>query len=218
VGGRSAADLAAWTREAARGWSQARRAQLAQIAPGCLALVEGACGRRTFEDPAISAAAEGLAALVRDLSRIDADRRREQLRHSIAGRLGRLIEPVSLVAGLDWRDNVALVGGVAAKEVIVSTLGMAYSMGDATPGGTDGDSRLPLVRALQDDPGWSALRAFVLILFVMLYAPCLVTVVTIGRESGSWKWALFSTCYSTAIAFVTAAAVYRIGMALGIGV
>ncbi len=138
-----------------------------------------------------------------------------QLRQSLAGRLGHGLEGVSRLAGFDWKDNIALIGGVAAKEVVVSTMGMAYSLGEIDSEARDSE-QLPLVQALRADPNWNPLRAFALLLFVMLYAPCLPTLVAIWRESGTWKWALFATLYSTAIAFLVATIVYRGGLLLGL--
>ncbi len=136
-----------------------------------------------------------------------------QLRHSIAGRLGTGLERLSRFAGFDWRDNIALMGGFAAKEVVVGTLGVAYSMGEVDPDAPDS-----LAAKLASDPGWSPLRAFALMVFVMIYAPCMTTMVMISRESGAWKWALFATAYATTLAFVLAIGVYQIGGVLGWGV
>lgn len=137
----------------------------------------------------------------------------EQLAHSFAGRVGKAIEPASRLAGFDWRVNIALIGGFAAKEVVLGTLGTAYSM---EAFGDQHSESLP--ERLAADPGWSPLRAFALMIFVMLYAPCLVTIAAIWRESGSWRWALFSAVYSTGIAFVLAAMVYQTGRMTGMGV
>ena len=136
-----------------------------------------------------------------------------QLAHSFAGRAGIALEPLSQLAGFDWRTNIALIGGFVAKEVVVGTLGIAYSMGDVDPE----ESQSLSERLSAPDSGWTPLRAFVLMIFVMVYAPCFVTVSVIRRESGSWKWALFSTVYSTTIGFVLAVLVYRIGLVLGLG-
>ncbi len=132
-----------------------------------------------------------------------------QLRNSIAGRFGTALVPVSRLAGFEWRENIALIGGFAAKEVVLGTLGTAYSMGEV-----DAEQTEPLSTRLAKDKNWNPLRAFVLMLFVMIYAPCFVTVVAIKRETGSWKWALFSTVYSTTLGLVVAVAVYQIGMLL----
>jgi ferrous iron transport protein B len=136
-----------------------------------------------------------------------------QLRGSFAGRLGTALEPVSKLAGFSWRENTALFGGFAAKEVVVGTLGTAYSMGDV-----EAESSEDLSTRLASSSEWNPLRAFALMLFVMLYSPCLVTLATMRRETNSWKWPLFSMVYSTVLAFVVAVFVYQVGMLAGWGV
>lgn len=125
------------------------------------------------------------------------------LRYSAAGRIGSFFEPVSRIAGFDWRTNIALLGGIAAKEVIVSALGTAYSMGDVDPDTSD-----ILGKRLAGDPRWTRATALSLMVFVLLYAPCFVTVAVIGRES-SWKWACFSVVFNTVLAFVLSSGVYQ---------
>ncbi|MCP4717699.1 MAG: ferrous iron transport protein B, partial [Deltaproteobacteria bacterium] len=148
---------------------------------------------KAAEDADLSAPA---AALRTTLAGIDQKAAEDALRHSAAGRIGIALESVSTVAGFDWRTNIALVGGFAAKEVIVSTLGTAYSMGDVDPEDT-GSLPDTLVAA----PGWSPVTALSLIVFVMFYAPCFVAVVCIAREAGSWKWGAFSIVFNTVMAF-----------------
>ncbi len=130
----------------------------------------------------------------------------EVLAHSIAGRAGLALEPVTRAAGFDWRTNIALIGGFAAKEVVVGALGTAYALEHA-----DGEEHRSLSERLAAMPDWNPVRAFALMVFVMLYAPCLVTVAVIRRESGSWKWAAFATLYSTTLAFVLAVLIFQIG-------
>jgi ferrous iron transport protein B len=130
----------------------------------------------------------------------------EALTHSLAGRLGQAMEPVTAWAGFDWRTNIALLGGVAAKEVIVSTLATAHALSDAD----DQDFAGRIATA----PGWNASVAVSLMIFVLLYAPCFVTVVAIAREA-SWGWAAFSVVFNTAFAFALATATYQTGMAMG---
>ncbi len=137
----------------------------------------------------------------------------QRLAHSVAGRVGKTMEPVSQYAGFDWRTNIALIGGFAAKEVVLGTLGTAYSMGEVDP-----EEAEPLSERLHNDPKWNPLRALVLMIFVMIYAPCFVTVAVIRRESGSWKWALFSTCFSTTLAAILAITIYQVGFIMGWGV
>jgi ferrous iron transport protein B len=128
------------------------------------------------------------------------------LRHSVAGRVGTSLEVVSEWAGFEWRTNIALLGGFAAKEVIVSTLGTAYSLGDV-----EADDASSLADRLRTDPNWTALKAVALMAFIMLYAPCFVAVVTIRQEAGTWGWAVFSMVFNTGVAFVAAVAIYQIG-------
>lgn len=141
---------------------------------------------------------------------IDALEAEAGLRYSIAGRIGTCLEPLSRLAGFDWRTNIALVGGFAAKEVVVSTLGTAYSLGDIDP-----DATGSLGDVLAASPAWSPLVAWSLIIFIIFYAPCFVAVVCIAREAGSWKWGAFSMVFNTVLAFGLAVAVFQVGSALG---
>lgn len=145
------------------------------------------------------------------MDEIDALEAQAALRHSLAGRVGTALEPASELAGFDWRVNIALLAGVAAKEVVVSTLGTAYSLGDVDPE----DAGLSLGQRLHAEPNWNVYNAVALLLFVMLYAPCFVTLVMIRRESGSWKWPLFSLFFNTILAYSVAVAVYQFGKILG---
>ena len=148
-----------------------------------------------------------LKARLDDIGRKEAER---GLRYSAAGRIGTALASVTGWAGFDWRTNIALVGGFAAKEVIVSTLGTAYSLGEVDP-----EESLPLSEALRAAPGWRPLTALSLIIFTIFYAPCFVTVVCIAREAGGWRWGAFSMVFNTVLAFSLAAVVYQAGSFLG---
>jgi ferrous iron transport protein B len=148
--------------------------------------------------------------LKRQVSRINHREAEESLRHSIAGRIGIALESVSRWAGFDWRTNIALVGGFAAKEVVVTTLGTAYSMGKVDPAESGA-----LSQALAQDPAWSPLAALALIVFTMFYSPCFVSVVCISKESGSWKWGAFAIAFNTLLAFALAVLIYQVGSVLG---
>ncbi|UCG32952.1 MAG: ferrous iron transport protein B [Phycisphaerales bacterium] len=166
-----------------------------------------------FEERIAVAQAElGGEELVAVIQAIRNDQATAQLRNSVAGRLGSGLVPVSQWAGFDWRTNISLIGGFAAKELVVGTFGVAYSMGNVDPDATDS-----LSNRLATDPQWSRVKAFALIMFVMVYAPCMATQVTIWRESGSVRWALFSTAYATLLGFALAVLVYQGGLALGLG-
>jgi len=132
-----------------------------------------------------------------------------KLENSLAGRLGRTIEPVFKPLGFDWRSSIALFAGLAAKEVVVSTLGTVYSIGDA-----DEESQ-SLRRALQKDPAFNPLKAYVLMLFVLLSVPCMATLAVIRRETNSWRWPLFSAGYHFALAWTVCFIVYQLGRLAG---
>ncbi|MUM76946.1 ferrous iron transport protein B [Pseudodesulfovibrio sp. F-1] len=145
-----------------------------------------------------------LTPLEEQLADIDNAEAEAAIRHTVAGRIGTALEPISRYAGFDWRTNIALTGGFAAKEVIVSTLGTAYSLGEVDPEETES-----LAQRLVNDPMFTPASAVALILFTMLYAPCFVTVVAMARES-SWTWAASSVVGSTVLAFIMAVAGYNI--------
>lgn len=143
------------------------------------------------------------------LAGIDGRQALSRLENSLAGRIGKTLEKISYLAGFDWRTNIALVGGFAAKEVVVSTLGTAYSLGDV-----DSENSMSLAKRLAQAPGWGPVTAFALMIFTIFYAPCFVTVVCISRETGSWKWAAFSVVFNTTLAFALSVLTYQVGSLL----
>lgn len=150
-------------------------------------------------------------ALAQQISRINNVENQARLQNSIAGKIGSSLEPLTKLAGFEWRTNIALIGGFAAKEVIVSTLGTAYSMGETN----DGESE-SLGKRLKNDNAWNRVVAVAALVFIMFYAPCFVTVVCIAKES-SWKWAFFSITFNTVFAFAMAVAIYQVGMFFNLG-
>ena len=105
--------------------------------------------------------------------------------------------------------GVGLVSAVAAKEVLVSTLATIYSVGD-----TEDDAQ-PLQEALSADAAFNPLVAFSLMVFTLIYSPCLAVLAVIRRETNSWKWPAFSFIYSTTLAWVMSFIVYQGGKAFG---
>jgi len=186
----------------ARRFEEKRAALLTSVPPSIVNDVTSA-----GEDRGLSPRAEEIKD---QLMTIDFQEAESALRHSLAGRIGTTLEGLTALAGFDWRTNIALVGGFAAKEVVVSTLGTAYSLGDVDPEETGS-----LSKTLVNAPGWSPLTAFSLIIFTIFYAPCFVAVVCIAREAGSWKWGAFSMVFNTIIAFSLSVAVYQAGSLLG---
>jgi len=133
------------------------------------------------------------------------------LQHSIAGKIGTSLEAISRLAGFDWRTDIALIGGFAAKEVIVSTLGTAYSMGKV-----DSKDTQSLSDRLKEDKAWNKVVALAALVFIMFYSPCFVTLVCIAKES-SWKWAAFSMAFNTIFAYCMAVTIFQVGTFFNLG-
>lgn len=134
----------------------------------------------------------------------------EALKHSYAGRLGMMFECVTKYAGFQWQTNIALIGGFAAKEVILSTLSTAYSLGSYSPKDANQNSSDLLKRKLLADPGWNLPAILSVFLFMLLYSPCLAAVVAIARET-SWKWAIGGTVGSLVLVYILSVIVYQLG-------
>ncbi len=135
----------------------------------------------------------------------------EKISHSTAGRLGRFIEPVLKPLGFDWRLGVGLISGLAAKEVVVSTLGTLMSAGEVD------EQSESLRHRLQADTAYSPLVAMGFMVFVLLYAPCLSAMAVFHREAGSWRETVFQFTYTTALAYGAAFVIYQGGRLLGVG-
>lgn len=123
--------------------------------------------------------------------------------NSYIGRVGRICEPMFEPIGLDWKASVSLLSGVAAKELMVSTLGVLYSDSDGE------DSSAQLKENLKKSGDFTTPSALALLVFTLLYLPCVATISAIGSESG-WRWALGSALYSTTVAWICAFVVYHI--------
>ena len=109
-----------------------------------------------------------------------------------------------------------LVAGVAAKEVIISTLGILYGM-DENVSDSQNQVDFYVKDKLSDDPAYSPLMAFALMIFIMVYIPCLATLAMVKKELGSWKWPAFQAGYTLLVAFIMAVGIYQIGGLLGLG-
>ena len=158
--------------------------------------------------------------------------------NSYLGRLGKGCEPVFSPLGFNWKASVALLSGLPAKEIVVSTLGVLYSEGAATTpagteiiGGADGPTEIVIAESVTEkfaEPtgeeetaslsqrllasgDFSTASALAFLVFILLYVPCIATVVAIGAEAG-WKWAAASVIYNTALAWFMAWIVYRIAL------
>ncbi|WP_371372916.1 ferrous iron transport protein B [Sporomusa aerivorans] len=133
----------------------------------------------------------------------------EKLAQSYAGQVGHVIEPVLRPLGWDWRVGIGLISAFTAKEVLISTMGTVYNIGDADEGS------VALQKALAADGSLTPLSAYALMVFVLIYSPCMVVLAVVKRETNSWKWAVFSSVYSTALAWFMAFLIYQVGSLLG---
>ena len=132
-----------------------------------------------------------------------------QQEHSFLGYIGKGIEPVLKPLGFDWQMGVGVISGIAAKELVVSSMGVMYSIDEDVESGS-GETKLQ--QALQNSITPAAALAFMV--FVLLYFPCIATFGAIMAETGGWKWATFSAVYTIIIAWVMAFIVYRIALLL----
>ena len=138
----------------------------------------------------------------------------QQKEQSYIGSIGKAVEPVFELQGFNWKLDVSLIAGVGAKEIVASTIGVIYS-GDDSFGDDDSFSddtaKYSRLRNQMLADGITPLAAFSYLLFVLLYFPCIATVIAIRNETGSWSWAAFSAFYTTAIAWIVSMLVYQIG-------
>lgn len=124
----------------------------------------------------------------------------EQQENSYIGQIGKAIEPVIEPLGFDWKMGIGILSGIGAKELVVSTLGVLYTNDDDIES-VDLADRIPI----------TPLVAYGYMLFVLIYFPCIATVAAIKNESGSWKWAAFTVCYTTLLAWIVAFLVHQVG-------
>ena len=146
----------------------------------------------------------------RKTQKIESDR----LTNSYLGKLGRVIEPVMQPLGFDWKMSVALLAGLPAKEVIISTMGVLYQT-------NNDENTITLQNKLKNEIHETGKRKgqkvftgpvpLAFLVFILIYFPCIGVVATIKKESGSWKWALFSILYTTSLAWVAAFIINIIG-------
>ncbi len=129
---------------------------------------------------------------------------------SYIGMMGKVIAPIFAPLGFDWRIAVALIFGFVAKEIVIGAMGVLYGAGD---------NEELLSDAISDSSssGIYPAHALSLMVFTLLYMPCIAVVGVIKKETGSWKWTLFAVLYSTGLAYIAAFIVFRIASAMGYG-
>ncbi|MCD4834733.1 MAG: ferrous iron transport protein B [Bacteroidales bacterium] len=138
------------------------------------------------------------------------DKTSEEQAKSYIGRIGKFIEPVMKPLGFDWKMSVSILSGVAAKEIVVSTMGVLYQAEEE-------ESLNNLINRLQNEkdengnPIFTPLVAYGFLIFILLYFPCIASIVAISKESGHWKWAIFTMLYTTFLAWFMSLLIHQIG-------
>ncbi len=146
------------------------------------------------------------------LEQLEGRMARESLEKSFAGKIGSFIEPAFRPIGFDLKATISIIPAFLAKELVVSTLGTVYSIGDA-----DAKSKT-LRERIRKDPNFNPLTAYVLMLFTLLTVPCVATIGIIKKETNSWIWPAFSVAYQSTLAWTVCFIVYQTGRLLGIGI
>jgi ferrous iron transport protein B len=136
----------------------------------------------------------------------DVDNRQAQLENSYIGRLGHFIEPALKPLGYNWQAGVSILTGMAAKEIVISSMGVMYQADPNTE-----DPTATLKTRLLEQKTFTPLTAYSFMIFVLLYFPCIAVLVAIRREAGL-RWALFTAFYTTALAWLVSLAIYQIGV------
>ncbi|MCH3993833.1 MAG: ferrous iron transport protein B [Prevotella sp.] len=145
----------------------------------------------------------------------------QQQEQSYLGRIGRTIEPVFRPQGFNWKLDVGLLAGAAAKEIVASSLGVIYANQEEVDDGSKGSEKIhrQMIRDIAQSDGITlsqaepigGLTAYCYLLFVLLYIPCIATIAAIKGETGSWKWAGFAAGYTYVLAWVVSAVVFQVG-------
>ncbi len=139
----------------------------------------------------------------KEINRLKNELKKAKLENSYLGLIGKATEPFFSPLGFDWRMTVALESGLAAKEVVVSTLGVLYSIGDEV---TE-DSNL-LAQKLKEEIPFASAMAF--IVFVMIYLPCLAASMVFAKEAGGYKYLVYLFIFTTTTAWILSFITYKI--------
>ena len=136
--------------------------------------------------------------------------RQEQQEQSYIGRMGKAIEPVFAIQGFNWKLDVSLLAGVGAKEIVASTIGVLYTDDDSygdDESFSDDNRKYAHLHEMMVADGMTSQTAFAYLIFILLYFPCIATIIAIKNETGRWRWAVFTACYTTLVAWVASALV-----------
>ena len=137
---------------------------------------------------------------------------KQQKENSFLGLAGKAMEPVMEPIGLNWKATVAVLSGIPAKEIVVSTLGVLYA--DENDASADLYDNLKQINPKTGKPDFNQLTALSFMVFVLLFMPCVATITAISKEAGSWKYGAFSIAYNTIVSWLAAFLVYQGGLLL----
>ena len=131
----------------------------------------------------------------------------EHVADSFGAEIGKILEPVLRPAGLGmWQIGVALISGISAKEVVVSSFSVLFGIGNINSA-----AGMTELTGILESVGFTALNAYALMIFCLLYTPCAATIATIKKETHSWKWTLGMVLFQLVFAWLAAVMVYQIG-------
>jgi len=152
------------------------------------------------------------------------DDARLQAENSYMARIGKAIEPAMRPCGFDWRQSVSILAGVGAKEVVASTMAVVYATSNEEAEALEADfesedNELRISQLIgegfrRSHGDRAPLSALSMLLFVLLYMPCLSTVIAIKNERGRWRWAFFTMAYTIGLAWVVSTLVFQLGSLL----
>jgi ferrous iron transport protein B len=165
-------------------------------------------GKKEPDARVVGAAAAELIQARKEMQRVLKEKR---IVNSFFGRIGRALEPVTRFAGFDWKINVALISSFAARESSVATLGVLFQQG-AEEGGTL-ESRMS---AEKSSTGMTPLHALAVIVFFILYPPCLASTIMVKVQTGSYKWMLFSVLFPTSFGLAASSLLFSLGQAFSL--
>lgn len=151
-----------------------------------------------------------------ELSNLEQQYISETQSKSYLGRIGHFIEPAIRPLGFDWKMGVSLLSGIAAKEIVVSTMGVLFQAenvnnAEATNLADKLQQSIAIDKYGNEKPLFNKASAFAFLMFILIYFPCIAVVSAISKETGSWKWALFTVVYTTGLAWIIAFAANQIG-------
>jgi ferrous iron transport protein B len=152
----------------------------------------------------------------KEFNALMAEKGREQQEKSYIGQIGKIIEPVLRPAGFDWKMSTTILTAIPGKEIVTSSLGILYEADLHNK-----NNKTNLIEKLRSQiytsgpktgqKVFTPLVALSFMLFILIYFPCVGVIVTIYKETASWKWAAFSVLYSTGLAWLVSVGVYQVG-------